>query len=59
MAAVVAGIHNTESPHSGGGTEATMAANAGKQEEPEEEEEVWEGGVAFEAALESGLPSHD
>lgn len=53
MAAVVAGIHNTESPHSGGGTEATMAANAGKQEE------VWEGGVAFEAALESGLPSHE
>lgn len=60
MAAVVAGVHNTDSPHSGGEMEATMAANAmqGKQEQAEEEE-VWEGEVAFEAALESGLPSHD
>ena len=27
MLAVVAGLHNTETPHSGGETEATMAAN--------------------------------
>lgn len=58
------------SPHSGGEMEATMSQwrkdggnngcqrHAGKQEQLEEEE-VWEGEVAFEADLESGLPSYD
>lgn len=57
MAAVVAGIHNTESPYSGGWKGGNNGANAGEKEEPEEE--VWEGEVAFEAAWESGFPSND
>lgn len=36
-AAAVTAVHNIESPHSGGGMEATMAATpCGKQEEPRE-----------------------